>query len=230
MTRPADEAGQGLPSRRPGRELPGSRARGYHVPKGGRCHAHPGALPEVSAARSLRVRPLGLCGAAGFPGRRAWRRSGGEAQPRLEGRAPERPGARDARERRAEYGERTLDAEEFSGWRKRLGKTQLEMARLLGTSLRAVHAYEQGWRKVPVHVERREKCPAREFRAGDICWFVNGTLCAGKPRKTWTEKMRVCRACSGFRDAFTHPKDPQAARAPRLPRRAGKFRSRGCPA
>ncbi|MGQ9592109.1 MAG: helix-turn-helix domain-containing protein [Planctomycetota bacterium] len=143
-----------------------------------------------------------------------------------------------------------MDAEEFSGWRKRLGKTQLEMARLLGTSLRAVHAYEQGWRKVPVHVERqvlflvarafgpedrkpcwdvkgcpperRDACPAREFRAGDLCWFVNGTLCAGKPRKTWTEKMRLCRACAVFQRAFGPPASPRGALR-------GARRSRGRP-
>jgi hypothetical protein len=29
------------------------------------------------------------------------------------------------------------------------------MAQLLGTSIKAIHSYEQGWRTIPVHVERQ---------------------------------------------------------------------------
>jgi DNA-binding XRE family transcriptional regulator len=101
-----------------------------------------------------------------------------------------------------------MDNEEFTYFRKRLDKTQKEIASLLGTSLKAVHSYEQGWRNVPPHVERqilflfsrsrgntnkvnlcwkvrncppdrKQKCPAWEFRAGKLCWFINGTICEG---------------------------------------------------
>jgi len=44
---------------------------------------------------------------------------------------------------------------EFSIFRKKLGKTQKELAELLGTSLKAVSSYEQGWRSIPAHVERQ---------------------------------------------------------------------------
>jgi len=98
------------------------------------------------------------------------------------------------------------------------------MAELLGMSLKAIHSYEQGWRTVPAHVERqmfflvsrleenrksrkpcwlikecppeqKEKCPAWEFKAGKLCWFINGTICEGRVHKNWEEKMKICRSC-----------------------------------
>ncbi len=117
-----------------------------------------------------------------------------------------------------------MKREEFVLARKALGKTQKQMSELLGTSLKAIHSYEQGWRQVPVHVERqmyfllsrkrgrsqgkkpcwvikhcpRERkvqCPAWEFRAGKLCWFINGTICQGEPLRDWNEKMKICRNC-----------------------------------
>lgn len=108
--------------------------------------------------------------------------------------------------------------------RKKLGKTQKELAELLGVSIKAVHSYEQGWRKIPGHVERqiffllsrmrddtkkiqpcwtvrscptkrKKNCPAWEFQAGRLCWFINGTSCEGVVHKTWEEKMKICRIC-----------------------------------
>jgi len=88
--------------------------------------------------------------------------------------------------------------------------------------LKAVHSYEQGWRGIPVHVERqllflvflsneglqnktcweilncpalrKEKC-AWEFKAGTMCWFINGTICEGEAQKNWSEKIKICRTC-----------------------------------
>ena len=120
--------------------------------------------------------------------------------------------------------EATLDSKEFSQFRKKLKKTQKQMAELLGTSLKAIHSYEQGWRTIPTHVERqlyfllsrardghsrqkpcwtikkcppsrKKQCPAWEFRSGKLCWFINGTICEGTPHKNWKEKMEVCRTC-----------------------------------
>ena len=117
-----------------------------------------------------------------------------------------------------------MDSKEFSSFRKNLKKTQQHLAQLLGTSIKAVHSYEQGWRSIPTHVERqmfflvtrlnrkqrdpapcwkikrcsaeiRQKCPAWEFRAGDLCWFINGTICEGSVRTNWKEKMKMCRSC-----------------------------------
>lgn len=120
-----------------------------------------------------------------------------------------------------------MESKEFSRFRKKLEKTQREMAQLLGTSIKAVHSYEQGWRSIPMHVERqmlflltraaREKtsrlpcwkikkcpedlrsgCPAWEFNCGELCWFINGTICNGRVQDNWEEKMKSCRACKVF--------------------------------
>ena len=91
-----------------------------------------------------------------------------------------------------------MESKEFLRLRKKLGRTQKQIAQLLGTSVKAVHSYEQGWRSVPAHVERqiyylasritgdeeevkpcweikncpeerRKQCPAWEFDGGKIC-------------------------------------------------------------
>ncbi len=36
-----------------------------------------------------------------------------------------------------------------------LGKTQSQLARLLDTSLKAIQSFEQGWRSIPVRIERQ---------------------------------------------------------------------------
>ncbi len=119
-------------------------------------------------------------------------------------------------------GECGVDNEEFRTIRKRLQKTQKELAELLGSSLKAVSSYEQGWRSIPGHVERqllflfskkvelkdqncwdikkcspenKENCPAWEFKSGNLCWFINGTICAQQPQKNWNEKIALCRQC-----------------------------------
>ena len=120
-----------------------------------------------------------------------------------------------------------MRAEEFVRIRKVLRKTQKQIAELLGTSLKAIHSYEQGWRNVPWYVERqllfllyrknkkhetakacweirecpveqRELCPAWEFDSGKLCWFINGTICTGTAQKNWREKIKICRQCKVF--------------------------------
>lgn len=118
-----------------------------------------------------------------------------------------------------------MNSEEFLRARKKLDKTQKQLAELLGTSIKAIHSYEQGWRRVPGHVERqiffllsrmrrknhkehrncwiikkcppdrKKKCPAWELQAGKLCWFINGTICEGEVQKNWAEKMKICRRC-----------------------------------
>lgn len=124
-----------------------------------------------------------------------------------------------------------MNKNEFKKYRQRLNKTQKQMAALLGTSLKAIHSYEQGWRNVPVHIERqvyflmsrfarnskaaracwtikkcspeqKKRCPAWEFASGDLCWFINGTICEGRPQKDWNEKMKVCRSCEVFKSVL----------------------------
>ena len=116
---------------------------------------------------------------------------------------------------------------EFKSIRKKLNKTQRQMSQLLGISLKAIHSYEQGWRSIPVAVERqlfflfsrtqthrvkkkncwtikkcpaerKKKCPAWEFNSGKLCWFINGTICEGVNQKSWHQKMKFCRTCEVF--------------------------------
>ncbi len=121
-----------------------------------------------------------------------------------------------------------MESEEFVKYRKELEKTQKQMAHLIGTSVKAVHSYEQGWRTIPTHVERqvyflisrirnkknqkqcwtinscpleqKRQCPAYEFHAGKLCWFINGTICDGAPKKDWKEKIAICRNCKVFKE------------------------------
>ena len=124
-----------------------------------------------------------------------------------------------------------MNGSAFATFRKHLNKTQEEMAQLLGSSVKAVRSYEQGWRTVPPHAERqilflasrvrgrtksikpcwivkkcprtrRETCPAWEYQAGTMCWFICGTVCEGEPRRTWSQKMTTCRQCEVFQQSF----------------------------
>ena len=124
-----------------------------------------------------------------------------------------------------------METIEFTQFRKRLKKTQQQIANLLGKSIKAVQSYEQGWRLIPPDVERqilflaskvcgkkslnkqcwtimkcpaerKKQCPAWEFKAGKLCWFINGTICHGTARKNWKEKSRICRACDVMAPLF----------------------------
>ena len=109
-----------------------------------------------------------------------------------------------------------------------MGKTQLETARLMGVSAKAIQSFEQGWRNITPHIERqvyfllyqksileekrpvncwevkkcsehkREKCPAWEFNCGQLCWFINGTICNGETQDNWQKKMKMCQQCEVF--------------------------------
>jgi DNA-binding XRE family transcriptional regulator len=48
-----------------------------------------------------------------------------------------------------------VEKKEFSTARQYLGKTQSQTAQLLGISLKAIQSFEQGWRNIPVHIERQ---------------------------------------------------------------------------
>ncbi len=130
-----------------------------------------------------------------------------------------------------------MEKGKFKHIRAKLEKTQKELAELLGVSIKAIHSYEQGWRKIPHHVERQllfllskkilgdekqskkcwdiikcsdkmlKNCPAWEFDAGDLCWFINGTRCNGNTQNSWKDKMKVCKKCRVFRSIFGNEKD-----------------------
>lgn len=120
-----------------------------------------------------------------------------------------------------------MEKREFSIIRRHLGKTQAQMSQLLGISLKTIQSFEQGYRKVPGHVERqvlfllannrseirnrvpcwetvdcprknRKNCPAWEYQVGQFCWFINGTVCHGEVQENWEKKMEICRFCKVF--------------------------------
>ena len=47
-----------------------------------------------------------------------------------------------------------MDKTEFAAIRKELGKTQNELSRILCVSEKAVQSFEQGWRNIPVYIQR----------------------------------------------------------------------------
>ena len=125
-----------------------------------------------------------------------------------------------------------MDKKQFSQIRYCLGKTQNQLAQLLGCSPKAVQSFEQGWRKISVHTERqvlfflalksyphkknrpcwvirncpkeiKQYCPAWEFQAGHLCWFINGTICQGEVQETWQKKMKICHRCEVFQSMLT---------------------------
>ena len=136
-----------------------------------------------------------------------------------------------------------MQGNDFQYLRLKLEKTQNGMARLLGVSLKAVQSYEQGWRNIPAQVERqllfflalkmkniqqplpcwkirscgpamRKACPAWEFKSGYLCWFINGTICQGKPQKNWHQKIALCKKCdvfSSFMDYWGMPAEKVSA-------------------
>lgn len=117
---------------------------------------------------------------------------------------------------------------EFTFARKILKRTQKQMAELLGTSKKTISSYEQGYRNIPIYVERqiyflisrrkniaskikacwevkhcdekiRAKCPAMEFNLGHMCWFISGTFCNQCRTDSPVEKLSICRGCEAFR-------------------------------
>jgi len=90
--------------------------------------------------------------------------------------------------------------------RKKLKRTQKELAVALGVSTKAIQSYEQGWRDVPSRVmiqlfillaiyeqrggdgvpcweitdcpdEERNNCPSYTIGRGQLCWFVAARSC-----------------------------------------------------
>ena len=121
-----------------------------------------------------------------------------------------------------------MKKDEFIKIRKKLDKTQKEMAALLGISIKTVESYEQELRNIPVNVERivyfllfklnREKldenekcwdkkeCPSSTqknclawlAKEGFYCWFITGKVCAHEKRKS--QGSDSCFTCSFFRE------------------------------
>ncbi len=121
-----------------------------------------------------------------------------------------------------------MESTEFSKIREYLEKSQSQLARLLCISTKSIQSFEQGWRKIPVNIERQllyllsikrakekntkpcweiKKCPVKwkihcaawELKDGYTCWFIIGTFCEGREQKDWHEKIEVCGHCEVFK-------------------------------
>jgi len=128
-----------------------------------------------------------------------------------------------------------MEKDELIQIRKKLKKTQKDLAAILAVSLRTIRSYEQGDRTIPPHIERqlyfilsrlngnhstakmcwdikkcsadqRKACPAWEYRCGTLCWFINGTICKCTAEESWQSKMLICRDCEVFRSMLSTPK------------------------
>ena len=119
-----------------------------------------------------------------------------------------------------------MKKEEFRQLRKKLGRTQKQLAVLLGMSAKTIQFYENGRRAIPGYIQRnifyllikqrekdnklkpcwdqkdcrlKENCPAWEFQSGDLCWYLNGTFCRGHQDLTYQDKLEACRSCNIFK-------------------------------
>ena len=124
-----------------------------------------------------------------------------------------------------------MNTNEFLKIRHFLVKTQNQMAELLCVSDKAVQSYEQGWRNIPVSIEKqmllyisikrgvdrnvkpcwevkdcppewRVKCIVWELKAMHFCWFINGTYCQGKTQN-WEDKIKICRECEVYKEMLS---------------------------
>ncbi|UCH94360.1 MAG: helix-turn-helix transcriptional regulator [Candidatus Aminicenantes bacterium] len=122
-----------------------------------------------------------------------------------------------------------MQKEKFLRIRKKLNKTQKEMAVLLGISIKTVESYEQGLRNIPANVERivyyllfklnmekfkekepcwdikkcplptRENCVAWIAKEGFFCWFLTGRVCT-REKLLSGESTKSCFHCSFFKE------------------------------
>jgi len=109
--------------------------------------------------------------------------------------------------------------------RKALGLTQEGMAERIGTTVRAIQSYEQGWRPTPTMVrklafallaaksqkgegrpkpcwevrgcapEAQARCPAYGVDAGSLCWMLTGNCVNLQAMPSWDSKMVCCMEC-----------------------------------
>jgi DNA-binding transcriptional regulator YiaG len=121
-----------------------------------------------------------------------------------------------------------MKKDEFSKIRKKLGKTQKEIAALLGVSVKTVESYEQGLRNIPMNIARlvyfllfklnmdksngkelcwdMNKCPAHirancvswAAKEGFFCWFITGRVCA-REKLVSPDSTNYCFDCSFFK-------------------------------
>jgi len=136
-----------------------------------------------------------------------------------------------------------MGSADFARIRGLLGRSQRELADVLGLSVKAVESYEQGWRRVPAAVERilyfllfkvneeslrdeapcweatacpdarRENCVAWLAKEGRYCWFFTGRLCS----QAESGHADSCYACGVFASLFERVRTELVAGPPKAP-------------
>jgi transcriptional regulator with XRE-family HTH domain len=122
-----------------------------------------------------------------------------------------------------------MKKDEFFKIREKLGKTQKEMAALLGVSNKTVESYEQGLRNIPANMARlvyfllfklnmdkfngkelcwdmnkcpphiRENCVSWAAKEGFFCWFITGNVCA-REKLVSPHSTNNCFNCNFFKN------------------------------
>ncbi len=84
------------------------------------------------------------------------------------------------------------------GWRHVPAHAERQILFLLSrTRARAKNAdLKPCWVVKGCPTKRKKQCPAWEFQAGKLCWFINGTICECNAQKDWHKKMDVCSKCA----------------------------------
>ncbi len=122
-----------------------------------------------------------------------------------------------------------MQKEDFKKLRKRLHKTQKEMAGLLTISKKTIESYEQGLRNIPANVQRilyfllfklnqdklekkqncwnvkscspefKKNCIAWLAKEGFYCWFITGKVCAAEQEQS-KNTINSCFECDFFKE------------------------------
>jgi DNA-binding transcriptional regulator YiaG len=117
--------------------------------------------------------------------------------------------------------------------REILNRTQIELARALGVSEKAVQSYEQGWRTIPIRVmiqllvllalyrrqtmkdvpcwkirrckpEIRKDCPGFTVGLGQFCWFIGAKNCV-PDRSLFKKGILPCMNCDVIKRLLRGP-------------------------
>lgn len=90
------------------------------------------------------------------------------------------------------------------GWRNIPTYIEREMMLLLALARTPVSDKEPKacWEVMDCPEEWCRKCIVKEWNIKHFCWYVNGTYCRGEYKKSWEEKIRICKECHVFKSMF----------------------------
>jgi len=91
------------------------------------------------------------------------------------------------------------------GWRNIPTYIEREMMLLLALANTSEGRRESKacWEVVDCPEEWRRKCIVGELDIKHFCWFINGTYCQGEYKKSWEDKIIICKKCKVFKTSFS---------------------------